>query len=307
MKLPGISWVLIFFVTAGAADAADPELMNLLLPSTKVVAGVNVGQAKATPFGQFLLARMAAENHLSAKMGFDPRTDLQELLVGTAGQPAREGLILAKGNFNVQVILAAAQATGSTVETYNGVPVVTGKARTVTDAVAFPGNSIAIFGDLDSVHAAIDRRTAQSVGIDPALAAEVGQLSGSLDAWSISTVPLAMLASNRKLPDEQLNTLLNSDLLKSIQETSGGIKFGQTVQFSGQAVADTSENATALANVVRFLGNMLQANAPASTAAAIAALIQSLSVQTDGNTLILAAALPESQLESLVQASHRGR
>jgi hypothetical protein len=135
------------------------------------------------------------------------------------------------------------------------------------------------------------------------VAAQIGQLSDSQDAWSISTVPISAL-TNQKLPDQQLNTFLSSDLLKSIQQTSGGVKFGQTVQFSGQAVADSSQSATALADVVRFLGNMAQANAPASAAAAIASLLQTLSVQTDGNTITLAAALPESQLENLVRNTH---
>jgi len=294
---------LALFLFAGLMCAADPGLMNLLMPNAKVVAGINVGQAKTTPFGQFLVSRMPAENHLTAKTGFDPRTDLQEVLIGTAGQPPQQGLVLARGSFNTEVIFAAAAAAGHTVETYNGVPILTGKENSLTHAVAFLGNSIAIAGDLDSVHGAIDRRTATSSAIDAALAAQIGQLSDSLDAWSISTVPLSSLA-NQKLPDEQLNTLLSSDLLKSIQQTSGGVKFGQSVQFSGQAVADSSQNATALADVVRFLGNMAQANAPASAAAAIGSLLQSLSVQTDGNTINLAAALPESQLENLVRNAH---
>ena len=292
-----------FFVLAGVMCAADPQLMNLLMPDAKAVAGINVGQAKTTPFGQFLLSRMSAENHLIAKTGFDPRTDLTEVLIGISVPTPEQSLFLARGTFNTQVIFAAAEAAGHTVETYNGIPILTGKENSATHAVAFLGSSIAIAGDLDIVHGAIDRRTATSTAIDPALAAQIGQLSDSLDAWSISTVPISALA-NQKLPDQQLNTFLSSDLLKSIQQTSGGVKFGQNVQFSGQAVADTSQNATALADVVRFLGNMAQANAPAATAAAIGSLLQSLSVQTDGNTISLAAALPESQLENLVRSAH---
>lgn len=294
--------IFAFFLLTGLMCAADPGLMDLLMPNAKAVAGINVGQAKTTPFGQFLLARMSAENHLTAKTGFDPRTDLQELLVGIAGPTPQQSLVLARGTFNTQVILAAAQAAGGTVESYNGIPILTGQENSATHALAFLGNSIAVAGDLDVVQAALDRRTATSTAVDPGLAAQIGQLSDSLDAWSISMVPLSALA-NQKLPDQQLNTFLSSDLLKSIVQTSGGVKFGQTVQFSGQAVADTSQNATALADVVRFLGNMAQSNAPAAASAAIASLMQSLSVQTDGNTINLAAALPESQLENLVRSA----
>jgi hypothetical protein len=303
MTFRSIRSIFAFFLLAGLMCAADPGLMNLLMPNAKAVAGVNVGQAKMTPFGQFLLARMSAENHLTAKTGFDPRTDLQEVLIGIAGPSPEQSLVLARGTFNTQVIFAAAEAAGATVESYNGVPILTGQENSATHAFAFLGTSIAIAGDLGTVQAAVDRRTATATAIDPALAAQIGQLSDSLDAWSISTVPLSALA-NQKLPDQQLNAFLSSDLLKSIVQTSGGVKFGQTVQFSGQAVADTSQNATALADVVRFLGNMAQTNAPAAAAAAIASLMQSLSVQTDGNTINVAAALPESQLENLVRSAH---
>jgi len=299
--------VFAVFLFAGLVSAADPELMNLLMPDAKVVAGINVAQVKSSPFGQYLLSRMSAQNPLPSKTGFDPRTDLQEVLTGTAAQPVQKGLILARGNFNAQMIFAAAQAAGLTVETYDGIPILTGKAgkaHSFTRALAFLGSSIAIAGDLDSVHGAIDRRTNTSSGIDPALAAQVEQLSESLDAWSVSTVPVSTLIANQNLPDQQLNGILDSNLFQSIQQTSGGVKFGSTVQFSAQAIMDTSQNATALANVVRFLGSMAQANAPAPAAAAIAALLQSLSIQTDGNTVNLAAALPESQLESLLNEVH---
>jgi hypothetical protein len=68
-------------------------------------------------------------------------------------------------------------------------------------------------------------------------------------------------------------------------------------------VANSSQNATALADVIHFLGNMVEANAPAASAAAITSLVQSLSVQTDGNTVKLALAIPEQQLESLVNSA----
>ncbi|SRR5579871_1320382 len=292
-----------FLLPGVCAFGADAELMNLLPASTKVVAGVNAGQAKTTPFGQFLLSRMAAENHWTAKAGFDPRTDLQEILMETPGQPAQRGLVLAKGTFNVKLILGAAEASGHKIEAYHGIPVLTGKESTTAHAVAFLGDTIAIAGDADSVRAAIDRRGATSVAIDAGLAAQVAQLSESLDAWSISTVPLAALAQE-KIQDEQLNALLNSDLLRSIQQSSGGVKFGQTVQFSGQAVADSSQNATALAQMVRFLGDMARSSAPAPAATAIASLLQTLRIGTEGNALHLAAALPEAQLESLVRSAH---
>jgi hypothetical protein len=52
---------------------------------------------------------------------------------------------------------------------------------------------------------------------------------------------------------------------------------------------------------------MVQANAPASSAAAIMSLVQSLSVQTDGSTVKLALSIPEEQLEGLLNSAHQNK
>jgi hypothetical protein len=50
------------FVGIMPARAADQELVKLLMPNAKVVAGVNVDQAKASPFGQYVLSQMLPQD-----------------------------------------------------------------------------------------------------------------------------------------------------------------------------------------------------------------------------------------------------
>jgi hypothetical protein len=298
-----------FLLFAGIMPAADQQLMNLLMPDAKVVAGINVDQAKNSPFGQFLLAHIQNGDEglakLTAVTGFDPRRDLREMLMGTIGQPGQQGLVLARGTFDAARIFAAARLGGHSVETYNGVDILTGKDDSLTHALTLLDGSIAVAGDLASVHAAIDRHASSAASsIDAALAAKVDQLSNSLDAWSVSLVPLAALAG-QKVPDTKLNGMLNTDVVKSILQISGGIKLGAIIQLSGEAVARSDKDATALADVVRFLGAMVQSNAPAGSAAAITSLVQSLDVKADGNTVKVALAIPEQQLEGLVNSAER--
>ena len=303
MNFRALRPTVAFLLFAGLLSAADPQLISLLMPDAKVVAGVNVDQARNSPLGQFLLTHMQNGDDgfakLAATTGFDPRRDLREVLMGTVGQPGQQGLVLARGTFDAARIFAAARLGGHTVETYNGVDILTGKDDSLTHAVTFLDGSIAVAGDLDSVHGALDRHSAAKGALDPALAAKIDQLSNSLDAWSVSMVPLAALA-NQKVPDTKLNGMLNTDVVKSILQTSGGIKLGAIIQLSGEAVARSDKDATALADVVRFLGTMVQSNAPAASAAAITALVQSLDVKADGNTVKVALAIPEQQIEGLV-------
>ena len=86
------------------------------MPDVKVVAGVNVDQAKNSPFGQFMLSRMQAGEgglgKLTGATGFDPRRDLREILMGTVGQPGQKGLVLARGTFDATRIFEAARSAG---------------------------------------------------------------------------------------------------------------------------------------------------------------------------------------------------
>jgi hypothetical protein len=303
--------VLAFLLIAGMLSAADPALLNLLMPDAKVVAGVNVEQSVSSPFGQFLLSELPTNDpglaKLMAATGFDPRRDLHEILTGTDGEKKPHVLLLARGTFDATRIFAAAQAAGGqTLETYSGVQILTGKKNSHPHGLAFLGDSIAVAGDLDSVHAAIDRRSATGTSIANALAAQVEQWSGSYDAWSISILPLSMLSAEIG-SGGNWNGILNSDLLKTIQQTSGGVKLGEVVQLSAQAVSDSNQDASALADVVRFLVNMAQVNAPTSSASALGALLQNLSIQADGSTVNVTLAIPEKQLEDLVHTEEHNK
>src|SRR5436309_2556129 len=67
MKAP-ILTATLFTTLTGATYAADPQLLNLLAPDAKVVAGVNVEQAKGTQFGQYLLSQLQTHDSEMAKL-----------------------------------------------------------------------------------------------------------------------------------------------------------------------------------------------------------------------------------------------
>src|SRR5580658_5936017 len=107
---------------AGTLPAADPQLMKLAMSDVKVMADVNVLQAKLSPFGQFVLSQVESGSiqQFAAATGFDPRQDLIELLLVSNGAPGTaNSLVLASGVFNLAKIAAAATANGGTQETYN--------------------------------------------------------------------------------------------------------------------------------------------------------------------------------------------
>jgi hypothetical protein len=166
-------------------------------------------------------------------------------------------------------------------------------------AMAFVGPNVMVAGDLQSVKAAVDRRT-QANNLDPQLTLKVNTLSASQDAWAVSIAPLSSLNAGAAT-DPTLQGALGGDLFKKITQTSGGIKFGALIQLTTEMVAMDEKNATALGDVMRFLVGMVTMNSGAAKGAppALMAILQSMNVQTQGNIVNVTLSAPEDQLEGL--------
>jgi hypothetical protein len=307
--------LLSCFTLSGTAFAADSQLMNLVMPDAKILAGVNVTSAENSPLGQFLLSKLGLiggvpQDFITAT-GFNPLQDVSEVLAATAADPAHHGLlVLARGTFPVDKIggLLAGNKNWQ-VTTYGGATLVSATNPKEKQAVAFIGNSIAVAGDLASVQAAIDRNTGVN-SIDPALASTVNQLSGSEDEWLASSASVGSLIPAKATlgaagtANPAAATIL--PLLKNIQAFNGGVKFGDTVAITGQAVTSSPQNASALNAVIR-LGVMLAGSAGGNTAAnqqlaALTQVFQTLQVTVNGPAVDLSLSISEAQIETLVNS-----
>jgi hypothetical protein len=323
MRQTAVSCGLLFsgFLLSGvSAFAADPQLMNLVMPDAKILAGMNVTSARISPLGQFIISKFGLNSldqfKFVATTGFNPLQDVSEVLVATAADPATPGfLLLARGTFQVDKIVAAINGSatnGPQVQTYGGDTLisVTNPKEKTAHAVAFVGNSIAVAGDLASVKAAIDRSSAAN-SIDPALAVKVNQLSGSEDEWLVSSTSVASLLPASATADAKGPAVQILPLLKNIQSFNGGLKFSDNVTLTGEAVTSDPKNAAALQAVIK-LGLALVGSSAGKgdpQLAQVIQLLQGLQVTLNGPAVELALAIPEAQIESLVNsvpAARRG-
>lgn len=285
--------------------AADQQLINLLMPDAKVVAGVNADQAKASPFGQYILQQMQTQDRhlreLSLQTGFDPSKDVQELLVATSGEPGKEkGLALARGNFNVAGITGAATQHGGIVETYGGATLVQDPKRTV--AFAFVNTTMAIAGDLANVKAAIDRLKSPSA-LPAALLSQINEWSNSQDAWAITTVPpnsLSPRANAPKIP----GVGPGQDAFQNIQKAAGGVRFGSTVTAKVQGETDGPQSAQQMADALKLLVSFAQMQGNADQT--VKALLQAFNISAQGNLVNITASLPSDQFLLIVAAKKNG-
>ncbi|MEO7653781.1 MAG: hypothetical protein ABIZ80_25265, partial [Bryobacteraceae bacterium] len=233
MKLRAFIGCSILLTLAVAAPAADPQLLSLVMPDARIVSGVDFDRVKTSAIGNFFLSQIPASDSGFQKFvgttGFDPRRDIHEVLLASVDPRQKTGLLLIRGAFDGPRIVALFRSSGKTPISHNGIDVIShpGHKQGFSEAVAFLDSSIAVAGDLQSVKAAIDRRKmAASAALSPALTAKVTHLSGTQDAWAVSLIPPSELAG--KFPQKQVDSALQGDLVKAIEQTSGGVRFGQT-------------------------------------------------------------------------------
>jgi hypothetical protein len=286
------------------AKAADPQLLSLVMPDAKVLAGVNVDQAKTSPFGQYVLSQMQSQNQemqkLEALTGFDPTRDVHELLVasnvanGATSPNDQTGLFLARGNFDSVKIAAAATADGGTTESYKGVTIIEDPKG--THGVAFLSPTLAVAGDVANIKGAIDRQSVPAP-LPAALTVQVNHWSSTEDAWAISTVSPSSLQPPAGAP--KVPGMNGAGPFQTVQSAAGGVKFGALVVVTAQAQADNAEDAVQMGNAVKMLAMLAQMQTTKDPAAA--ALAQSLQVTTSGSTLNVSISLPEDQLQQVVK------
>ena len=169
--------------TTLAAAATDAKLVSLLDPQTRVIAGLNGTAVKVSPFGQYLLSQSAKADlsHFIASTGFDPRTNLQQVLFGSAGDANNsQRVLLVKGTFVPAQVLAFAVKKGATTSSYRGMSVAEFPAFQGKNGKPHPARWLAF---LSSTRAAFGTPHWSSMP--------------SIDT---RTIPPPMLASHRILP-----------------------------------------------------------------------------------------------------------
>jgi len=297
MKATICSTATILLGFAFVSPAANSQLINLVMPNASVIADVNVAQAKASPFGQYVVSLIAPNEQqelqqFATMTGFNPLTDLSEVLVASGAAGSKTGLILASGAFNITAISNAAATAGATTQVYKGLTIFTAP-KGAPGSFALLDSSTLAAGDVASVEGAIDRQ-ASGASLPSTILSEINQLSGN-DAWVLTTVPLSSLHPPTNAPT--VNGL-NFQALQQIQQVSAGVKLSTTVTVTAQAQLDNAQDATTLAGMIQLLANMAQTQAKSPAAIALA---KSITVSASGTMMNLSFSLPESLLQQLVQ------
>ncbi len=286
--------LVTLFAASLPGKAADSDMLRLVMPDAKVIAGVNVLQARNTPFGQFLLSQTTGKDsqieQFSTLLGFDPRRDITEVLMASTGDQ-KSGIVLVRGSFDLAKIMAFAQQKGAVTLSYAGATILIDPNKAA--GITFADPTLALAGNIDNIKAALDRRSAPS-SLPAQILSQVTEWSQQ-DAWMVATG----LPNQFKLPAGTPAQITQQPSIQSVKEFDGGLKFGSSVVVTARAVADTSQNATTLAGVVQLLASLMQMQAAQNPQAA--ALAKSLVVNINGVNVDISWSIPQDQLEQMMK------
>jgi hypothetical protein len=301
--------------------SVDTALLALVPPGAKIVSGIDFDRARNSEFGQFMTARMNITDHdfdqFIHDTGFDPRRDLQQVLFASAG-PGQSGgsprfAVLARGNFDQEHIATTAKTKGVTSQSFQGVALFIDKSQANgPNAFAFLGQGVGVMGDLETVKQIISNRGTATV-LDSALQAEVQRVSADNDAWFVSSVSGGFLANHLNAQinggaspshDTAAPAFPQAQILESVLQSSGGLQFGSSIRFSFDAITRSPQDATSLADVVRFFASMVQMSRQKDPRADMAAsAFDNMNLKTDGDAMHLSISFPEKSLEQMVESS----
>jgi hypothetical protein len=294
--------VAAVLLAATAAPAAiDPALLDLVMPDAQVLAGMQVQQSLASPFGQYFLTQIPSNDGASkfaAATGLDLRRDIREILVASVGGTfgagnANPGLVLVRGTFEPARFAAVATLSGSSVTPENGVLVITPPQNGAATSLAFLDSSTLVIGDRTSVNAAIARHAANASFTGP-LAQQAQIASNTNDAWLTTLTPLAQFMRGATTP-------VPPALLQTVGGISAGIHFDAgAVTLLGEVSTPSVQDAQSMADTLKFLAAMLQASKNQNPQAAqAAALLQSAQFTASGPIMRINLSVPEQQMEQI--------
>jgi hypothetical protein len=280
-------------IAAGTALAADGALPECIPPGTNVVFGASLrtllNSALVKSFstdvqkwssdlmkgGQLPVLEVIKSAPAS---GFDPLKDVDDLIVATTVEGDKStALIVLHGRFDPT-------RWPGTSKSYNGVPVFADEKK-ANGAVALLDDSTAIMGDLDQVHAAIDRRS-QPSQVNPALAEHVRMLAGRFDFWGVGDLPKGYHPPG------------GADDLSSIDHFEFGAALRQGLEITGEIHARTPKDAEKMAESMKMIEAMVKAQ-PSTSGTKIG-------LQSANATIKLSIAVSEEDLKKGIEAQRSG-
>ena len=271
------------------AAAADPAMLELIMPDARFVMDINVARMASSPIGHSISAQMKDElqkghpdlqQSMAALGSVDWTRYVQEVLLAGNGQGGKEAPMLAivRGQIDPAWIESFKGFQGAK-STYLGVPMVaSSKENTV---IAFLDGSMAIAGPEAVVKAAI-RRRGQDTPRSTVVADGLKRFDGHYDAWIVTAGAMggaagSPAAGGMKWPDR-------------LEALTAGLSLSPDLEISADLTMRTEKDVADMANAMRWFTGALKSQAQGASG------LDKMNVKTEGKHLSFSLHVPEKEV-----------
>ena len=294
----------------GLAAAADPEMMNLVMPDASVVMEVNIAKIMASPIGsamgeavhqgiakqlkvELTKAKPQFQEQIAGLSNIDWSREVRDIVIASGpGKPAPM-LTIVRTSLDPARIQALAEFTGDATE-YEGVRILA-SSKPGNGVIAFLDNSIVVIGQMTDVKPAIRRRS-QHTALPAALAAQVAKYS-RYDIWLAATGtlagPLAGPATGSTAGAKA------AQYLAKLAGFNGGLRFSPDFELSADIEARTEKHAAEMAEGLHWLTTTVQTQA--KSAGQGGSGLEALKCQVNGKRILLSLHVPEERIRAGLQ------
>jgi len=295
---------------SGLAAAADPEMMNLVMPDATMVMEINLAKIMASPIGsamgeamhqgmakqlnvELTKAKPQFREQIAALSNIDWSGQVQDVVIASATGKQPAALAIVRTSLDAARLRALLTFAAERTE-YEGVPILA-SAQSGGGVVAFLDNSIVLIGQMGDVKSAISRRS-QHAALPAALAAQVAQYS-SYDIWAASTgafgKPLA-----RPAAESGADATL-AEYIAKVAGFHGGVRLKPDFDLSADVEMRTEKDAAEMADGLRWLTSAVQSQA--KTAGKRGSGPEGLKYHVTGKRIVLSLHVPEEQIRAGLQ------
>ena len=283
-----------------SASRSGPTELSYVPAQSAVVAFANVREVMDSQLRLKLKAVMPQEQgqkEFQDHTGIDIEKDIDYIVaaaMGPVNQPGANGLVVARGRFNITTLETLARDHGGVVEEYKGKRLIKANEARQSVALAFLEPGLVAIGSEAAIKASIDAQlTAQSITSNNEIMELIADVDAGNNAWAVGRFDA--IASQAKLPSEIASKLPAVKNFAVMTHIDGGI--------TGRVRAETldDESANNLRQVVQgllALGKMT--NDPKAMA-----LINSMQLTGSGKTVSLSFAVPAEVIDMIPQQIKR--
>jgi hypothetical protein len=277
-----------------SASRSGPSELAYVPADSAVVAFANVREVMDSQLRlrlKTLMPQEQGQKEFQEHTGIDIERDIDYIVAAAMGpmnQPGANGLVVARGRFNITMLETLAREHGGVVEEYKGKRLIKGNEQTKSVALAFLEPGLVAIGSETAIKTSIDAQlSAHSITSNNEIMELVSDVDAGNNAWAVGRFDA--IANQAKLPTEIATKLPAIKTFAVMTHIDGGI--------TGRVRAETvdDESANNLRQVVQgllALGKMT--NDPKATA-----LINSMQLTGSGKTVSLSFAVPSEVIDMI--------